>query len=1534
MDPALRELLRGEEAVEGRMIEAIIRLRRPGVEVPDVRIVARFGRIATCRLAASSVWEVRRHPDVISLKAPRPLGPEWGTSPADGGAAGASDPGHADARRPELPLTGAGVVVGVVDWGLDFDHPNFKAPDGSTRLLALWDQRKSTTGASPQPYGYGTVHRRRQIDRALQTLQPYKQLGYHPAAADRGSGSHGTHVADIAAGNGRAGGPTGVAPEAHLVFVHLADRDTGGLANLGDSVRLLEAVDFVRRTAGDRPWVTNISVGRHGGPHDGTTLIELALDELVSASRGCLVVNSNGNYFRSRTHACGALGPGQTETLAFVTDPADTSDNELEIWYDGDDELTVRIDPPGGGGAPPVRLGGEAELVVDEQVVGRVYHRARDPNNHDNHIDAFLFPSGRAGTWTVTLEAGRVRNGRFHAWLERDEACKPCQARFVHDHSNPTSTNGTIANSHLPLVVGAYDARDPSRPIAAFSSSGPTRDDRRKPDLVAPGVAVLAARSAPRGSRRSPGQLVRKSGSSMATPHVTGAVALCLQAGGHRLDARQLRALVLGTTDPHTARDSGHRLGRGYLNLPELVATVQKAFPGRPGRADTKEPAMESELDTVVPLALAPSRAYRELLYRPDGHVSHWIGRRFEVVARPGQRVGDPLQPGDVLLQVALGRPGTGECAVVVDPSLTRQRASGRHGAPGWYAAATDVTTATAPLQRRILDPSGYLPSGQLLLRPRSADDAEESEAERETGEEDAEGRSPVPVDAAAAVPPFEPAERATVLEPLLSAQESARAVAWSRRVHPASSGVTLDEIRGALGSYVDAAAVQASIDRQNQRSPGDPIDASTAATDAVLVECVHQFQKKTYREQGEHDGQAGESTLDSLGLITRAGPGLRSADRGNETAQRRLKKRDREIRAVTANEFSAANWFDRMVDPSVFGMRTKLGNGLHVVLVRNLRRAERHLLTLPAFRGKTPVALGNALGFSEKHGGARPTQTGSTSVHTFGLAVDIAYKANPWVRSATSWRALQRAALLVSGVSLTQDSAPRYFSSLGSDPARSTGQIWDELQQRNAELIAYLELDKDATALRSALQAGQARGTAGLVGPGESLDDAESRWRTRIRQDRQALAGGDFNNHEPPDKGFLAHPRDLVIALRDHGCLAWGAVDLGPGARGSGDMMHYDARIDGPGRVLTRGTAAFVPTVHPCLAGAASTGTAPAEAPADAEVEEESPAGGESDAESATDKAKATIRAQARRWGTDEAAVMSALRALSPAEMAELSADPTIVDTLRDELSGTELAAAGAQLARGRVGSMGRPDIDRILAAPTRHSFGTLAAAIARDLLLRHQEAVDSTGTGTIHGRRSTTPRPAGATASDCTEYVKDVLRRTFDAKGHAGVWTDVLDEATRRSGAAGLKGTAVIKALQDKLGWEALFWAPDPLDTADGQAEHPYAYKIVRDKGTYYGITVDRAKSVVNYRRTNAANPTDVSGIERLRRLQFGVLAARGGMHMALVVNGAVYEVHWSSPATDRNAIQATPLESFTWQSGAIAASPGDLALAWRMP
>jgi phosphatidylserine/phosphatidylglycerophosphate/cardiolipin synthase-like enzyme/subtilisin family serine protease len=685
VDPALWELLRAEAGADGdRVLEAAIRLARPGLEIPDVRIVSRFGTIVTCRIRARDVVPVRARPDVISFKAARGLSPEFEPSLRPPDSAGPALPGicPTDVRRsPGLALTGKGVVLASVDWGVDVGAAAFRWPadpvradsghaPGGTRFLSFWDQRDQAVGPRPEPYGYGTVHGREQIDSALLDPRPYERLGYHPAIADpAGRGAHGTHVLDIAAGNGQAGGPVGIAPEADLIFVHLADRRTGGLANLGDSVRLLEAVDFISRTAGARPCVINISAGRICGPKDGTTLVERALDELLRYTPGRFVVNSAGNYFGRRTHSCGVIAQGEARSLTFVIDPADVTLNELEIWYAGEDEFTIRIDPPGYIGGRAVRLGERSDLLIEGRTVGRVYHREHDPNNGDNHIVAYIDPFGCAGIWTVTLEARRARGGRFHAWIERDDTCRGCQARFTPDDSNPVTTIGTITTSRLPLIVGAYDGHDPARQVAPFSSSGPTRDLRLKPDLVAPGVEVLAARSAPITANHNPGLLIRKSGTSMATPHVTGAVALCFEAAGRRLSAREIRALVLDSCDQVPDPDLQPRLGRGYLNIPRLVADVQQALaaPGPP--PGVAEPASNAG-DDVELLAAAPATAYREYLYRPRSQVARWIGDRFDIVAGPGQHLGKAAQRGDVLIEVTFGRLGGGRCVVLDEARL------------------------------------------------------------------------------------------------------------------------------------------------------------------------------------------------------------------------------------------------------------------------------------------------------------------------------------------------------------------------------------------------------------------------------------------------------------------------------------------------------------------------------------------------------------------------------------------------------------------------------------------------------------------------------------------------------------------------------------------------------------------------------------------------------------------------------------------------------------------------------------------------
>lgn len=571
MDPRLEELI--EEGEGAEEVEVILKLRQGDIIPPHVRIITQFGNIATCRLRRDQIRTTWEHPSTVSVKGSRYVAaePEF----VEGGEALDTGNHPSDSRRPDsMEVTGRNVVIGIVDWGLDVGHLNFRRDDDSTRLLALWDQGNTTAIEKPAPYGYGAVYSPDEINRALQSPRPYETLGYHPADSDPlGYGTHGTHVCDIAAGNGRVeGSPLGIAPEADIVFVHLAARGTGGLANLGDSVRILEALDFIARIAGNRPWVVNLSLGRCGGPHTGLTLVEQGMDALLLHAPGRAICMSTGNYFDERVHTAGQLRPGQKHTLTWWTNKADITPNELECWYSGHDVFTVEVRPPEGNVVSHVPLGGQRSIQSDGKEVGRIYHRARDPGMGDNHIDIFLYPGAPSGSWLVTLIGEDIVDGRFHCWVERDNPCPQCQSRFDPQDAVPTSTIGTICNGFRTIAVGAYNPHSPDLEVAIFSSSGPTADGRQKPDLIAPGVRILAARSSSRNQHIEAPMLTRKSGTSMASPHVTGTLACMFEAAQRPLWIHETRKLLLSTcTTVSGPPEIAVRMGNGYLDIKKAV---------------------------------------------------------------------------------------------------------------------------------------------------------------------------------------------------------------------------------------------------------------------------------------------------------------------------------------------------------------------------------------------------------------------------------------------------------------------------------------------------------------------------------------------------------------------------------------------------------------------------------------------------------------------------------------------------------------------------------------------------------------------------------------------------------------------------------------------------------------------------------------------------------------------------------------------------------------------------------------------------
>ncbi len=538
-------------------------------ELSEVVIGATIGgkggdgsHLVTGRIPVTRIENVRTRPFVISLKAAQPVQPVLFETIEETGAREDLLPND------HLANGGDGVVIGIVDYGGDFAHENFRNEDGSSRIEALWHQGGNSGSGSP--FGYGREYLRSEINRALETPNPYSALGYFP-----GRSSHGTHVMDIAAGNGRGSGTKGVAPEADIVFVDVSHADIPFLgpdvveSSFGDSTRLLEALRYIFEKAGPRPCVINVSLGTNGGPHDGSTLVEDGIDRLVSQAENRAVVIAASNSFDDGIHASGSVAEGGHVDLEWVVPPGDFSHNEFELWYPGSDRLAVELIAPNGLSLGLVEPGSTLPLEIEGSVVVFVANRLDDPNNHDNMIGIFLEQGLPAGSWIVRVHGLEVRDGSFHAWIERDNTT---QSSFAPPHDN-THTIGSISTGRQSIVVGSYDAHKGSRPISFFSSAGPTRDGREKPEVSAPGHAVRAASSATLTGT------VRKSGTSMASPAVAGITALVLaeaRARGLDLSSAEIRQILVDASrrNPPFGANWDDRFGHGRLSAERAVQAV------------------------------------------------------------------------------------------------------------------------------------------------------------------------------------------------------------------------------------------------------------------------------------------------------------------------------------------------------------------------------------------------------------------------------------------------------------------------------------------------------------------------------------------------------------------------------------------------------------------------------------------------------------------------------------------------------------------------------------------------------------------------------------------------------------------------------------------------------------------------------------------------------------------------------------------------------------------------------------------------
>jgi subtilisin family serine protease len=478
------------------------------------------------------------------------------------------------AEPPRPALSGKGIVVGIIDFGLDFTLDDFITPAGETRIAFLWDQALTPQAGEAAPVGFtrGVEYDAQAINTALKDPNPFSVVRHEPDPA-----SHGTHVAGTAAGSGRSGDAhfpagkyIGVAPEATIVYVQ---PDTSGNAgSFTDSVAVAEAMSYIYQKAVQlgMPCVINMSLGQNGGSHDGESVVEQAVDRLLEVP-GRAFVHAAGNEHTWRGHASGTLAENDVRTLQWRTGGGlpvpggqlppglDRTPNELEIWYSPRDELHVRLIDPKGKSTAVVTPGqtelhnfpgGNSAFIDSERL---------SPLNGDARIfiavDRGTAPQGvAAGLWQVEITAVRVRSGRFDAWIERDIRDNANsfadQSFFVGSDFDPVMTLGTPATSRRGISVANFDHVTVAP--SSSSSRGRTRDGRDKPEVAAPGTRIVsscAMGGRPDGAGGVHPMRTTMSGTSMAAPHVAGIVALLLQLDP-TLSAAQLRKALLASANP------------------------------------------------------------------------------------------------------------------------------------------------------------------------------------------------------------------------------------------------------------------------------------------------------------------------------------------------------------------------------------------------------------------------------------------------------------------------------------------------------------------------------------------------------------------------------------------------------------------------------------------------------------------------------------------------------------------------------------------------------------------------------------------------------------------------------------------------------------------------------------------------------------------------------------------------------------------------------------------------------------------------